>query len=339
MTFSPLPKNMQDWFSKYWFQPSTFSSFDWGHPFYLYGLTLIPILFLLRDWLKSGSIQKLNVSFPANDIQSSWVSFLRFIPGIFLSFTIALILIALARPQRSLAESQQYTEGIDIMLAMDISKSMDDKDIPPSRLSVAKNVANQFIKGRSDDRIGLVVFSGEPYSLCPLTTDYEMIKEYIEDISSKLIITSGTAIGNALGMCINRLREINSKSKVAILISDGDNTAGNLDPVTSAQLAKAFGVRVYTIAVGTDKNSTDKVDEGTLREIAKISEGKFFRATDARSLGNIFKEINRFEKTEIKQNQFRNVQDFYHPYLRWALVFFLISFALKSTFMGNILED
>jgi Ca-activated chloride channel homolog len=330
---------LQDWYSKYWFKPSTFSSFDWVHPIYLYGLILIPILFLLRDWLKSGSIQKLNVSFPANDIQSSWVSFLRFIPGIFLSLTIALLLISLARPQRSVAASQQYTEGIDIMLAMDISKSMDDKDMPPSRLSVAKNVANEFIKGRSDDRIGLVVFSGEPYSLCPLTTDYEMIREYINDISSDLIRTSGTAVGNALGICINRLREIDSKSKVAILISDGDNTAGNLDPVTSAQLAKAFGVRVYTIAVGTDKNAVDKVDEGTLREIAQISDGKFFRATDARSLENIFKEINLFEKTEIKNSQYRNVQDFYHPYLRWAIVFFLISFALKSTFMGNILED
>jgi Ca-activated chloride channel homolog len=330
---------MQEWFSKYWFLPSTFSSFDWVHPLYLYGLPLIPILFLLRDWLRGSSTQKLNVAFPTNDIKSSWVSFLRFIPGIFLSLTIGLILISLARPQRSISESEQYTEGIDIMLAMDISKSMDDKDIPPSRLSVAKNVANRFIKGRTDDRIGLVVFSGEPFSLCPLTTDYEMINEYIDDISSKLITTSGTAIGNALGMCINRLREIDSKSKVAILISDGDNTAGNLDPVTSAQLAKAFGVRVYTIAVGTDKNPTDKVDEGTLREIAKISEGKFFRATDARSLENIFKEINLFEKTEIKQNQYRNVQDFYHPYLRWAIVFFLISFALKSTFMGNILED
>lgn len=330
---------MQDWFSKYWFQPSTFSSFDWVHPFYLYVLPLIPIFFLLRDWLRSSSTQKLNVSFPANDIESSWVSLSRFIPGIFLSFTIALMMISLARPQRSVAESEYYAEGIDIMLAIDISKSMDDNDILPSRLVAAKNVANQFIKGRMDDRIGLVVFSGEPYSLCPLTTDYDMIKEYIEGISSQLITTSGTAIGNALGMCINRLREIDSKSKVAILISDGDNTAGNLDPVTSAQLAKAFGVRVYTIAVGTDKNPTDKVDEGTLREIAKISEGKFFRATDARSLENIFKEINLFEKTEIKQNQYRNVQDFYHPYLRWAIVFFLISFALKSTFMGNILED
>jgi Ca-activated chloride channel homolog len=330
---------MTDWFSKYWFLPSTLSNFEWVYPLFLYGLPFIPILFLIRDWLRSNSTQKLNVAFPANDIQSNWVSFLRFIPGIFLMLSTALIIISLARPQRSNSESDQYSEGIDIMLAMDISKSMDNKDIPPSRLSVAKDVANQFIKGRSQDRIGLVIFSGEPYSLCPLTTDYEMLKEYIGDISSKLITTSGTAVGNALGMCINRLREIESESKVAILISDGDNTAGNLDPVTSAQLAKAFGVRVYTVAVGSEKSTTDKVDEGTLREIAKISEGKFFRATDARSLENIFKEINRLEKVEIKQNQFRNIQDFYHPYLRWAIVFFLISFALKSTFLGNILED
>ena len=254
-------------------------------------------------------------------------------------FSIALIIIALARPQRSMAESDQYAEGIDIMLAIDISKSMDNKDIPPSRLSVAKNVANQFIKGRSQDRIGLVIFSGESYPLCPLTTDYEMLNGYVEYISSDDLKFSGTAIGNALGRCINNLRDSESKSKVAILISDGDNTAGNLDPVASAQLAKAFGVRVYTIAVGSDKTTTDKVDEGTLREIAKISEGKFFRATDAKSLGNIFSEINRLEKVEIKQNNYRNVLDFYHPYLRWAIVFFLISFAFKSTFMGNILED
>jgi len=330
---------MTDWFSKYWFLPSTFSSFEWVHPLFLYGLPFIPILFLIRDWLRNNATQKLNVAFPANDIQSNWMSFLRFIPGIFLMISTALIIISLARPQRSSSESDRYSEGIDIMLAMDISKSMDNKDIPPSRLSVAKNVANQFIKGRSQDRIGLVIFSGEPYSLCPLTTDYEVLKEYVDNISSKLITSAGTAVGNALGMCINRLREIESKSKVAILISDGDNTAGNLDPVTAAQLAKAFGVRVYTVVVGSEKTTTDKVDEGTLREIAKISEGKFFRATDASSLGNIFKEINRLEKVEIKQNQYRDVQDFYHPYLRWAIVFFLISFALKSTFMGNILED
>jgi len=330
---------MTDWFSKYWFLPATFSSFDWEHPLYLYILPVIPVLFLLRDWLRSNATQKLNLAFPANDLRSNWISFLRFIPGIFLMFTIALIIIALARPQRSLVESDASNEGIDIMLAMDISKSMDNKDMPPSRLSVAKNVAKEFIKGRLQDRIGLVIFSGEPYSLCPSTTDYEMLNEYIEDISSNIITVSGTAVGNALGMCINRLRDIESMSKVAILISDGDNTAGNLDPVTSAQLAKAFGIRVYTVAVGSNNNTTDRVDEGTLREIAKISEGKFFRATDAHSLENIFKEINRLEKVETKQNDHRNVKDFYHPYLRWAIVFFLIFFAFKSTFMGNILED
>jgi Ca-activated chloride channel homolog len=330
---------MTDWFSKYWFLPSTLSSFDWGHPLFLYGLPFIPILFLLRDWLRSNATQKLNVAFPANDIQSNWVSFLRFIPGIFLMCSLALMVIALARPQRSTSESDQYAEGIDIMLAMDISKSMDNKDIPPSRLVVAKNVANEFIKGRSQDRIGLVIFSGESSTRCPLTTDYEMLNEYVGYISSDDLKFSGTAIGNALGRCINNLRDSESKSKVAILISDGDNTAGNIDPVISAQLAKVFGVRVYTIAVGSDKTTTDKVDEGTLREIAKISEGKFFRATDARSLGDIFKAIDRLEKVEIKQSQYRNVSDFYHPYLRWAIVFFLISFALKSTFMGNILED
>jgi len=330
---------MTDWFSKYWFLPATFSSFDWEHPLYLYILPVIPVLFLLRDWLRSNATQKLNLAFPANDLRSNWISFLRFIPGIFLMFTIALIIIALARPQRSLVESDASNEGIDIMLAMDISKSMDNKDMPPSRLSVAKNVAKEFIKGRLQDRIGLVIFSGEPYSLCPSTTDYEMLNEYIEDISSNIITVSGTAVGNALGMCINRLRDIESMSKVAILISDGDNTAGNLDPVTSAQLAKAFGIRVYTVAVGSNNNTTDRVDEGTLREIAKISEGKFFRATDAHSLENIFKEINRLEKVETKQNDHRNVKDFYHPYLRWAIVFFLIFFVFKSTFMGNILED
>lgn len=330
---------MQDWFSKYWFLPSTLLEFDWVHPFFLYGLPAIPLLFLIRSWLRGNAIQKLNIAFPPNDVHSNWVSYLRFIPAIFLLLSISMILIALARPQRVVSETEQFSEGIDIMLALDISKSMDSKDIPPSRLLVAKSVANKFIAGRMQDRIGVVIFSGEPFSLCPLTTDYEMLQEYIDEISSDLIQTSGTAIGNALGMCINRLREIDSKSKVAILISDGDNTAGNLDPVTSAQLAKAFGVRVYTIAVGSSNNPTEKVDEGTLREIAKTSEGKFFRAKDAESLENIFEEINHFEKVEIKQNQRRNVRDFYHPYLRWSIAFLLISFALKNTFMGNILED
>ncbi|MBB6002196.1 VWA domain-containing protein [Arcicella rosea] len=330
---------MEDWFSKYWFLPSTLSSFDWANPFFLYSLPIIPLLFLVRSWLRGNAIQKLNIAFPANDIQSNWISYLRFVPAVFLLLSITMMLLALARPQRVVSETEEFSDGIDIMLALDISKSMDSKDIPPSRLVVAQNVAKKFISGRLYDRIGMVIFSGEPRSLCPLTTDYEMLNELVDEVSSDLIKTSGTAIGNALGLCINRLREIDSKSKVAILISDGDNTAGNLDPVISALLAKTFGVRVYTIAVGSNKNVTEKVDEGTLREIARVGEGKFFRAKDAKSLETIFEEINLLEKVEIKQNKSRNVRDFYHSYLRLSIAFLLISFAFKNTFMGNILED
>ncbi|MFC0185271.1 VWA domain-containing protein [Pseudarcicella hirudinis] len=166
-----------------------------------------------------------------------------------------------------------------------------------------------------------------------------MLFEYIDDINSNLIKTSGTAIGNALGMCINRMRETSSKTKVAILLSDGDNTAGNLDPVTSAQLAKAFGIKVYTIAVGSNSNPEEAVDEGTLRAIAQTSEGQFFRATDAKSLSSIFKQINRLEKVRIKSSQYKDIQDFYHTYLRWSIVFLLLAFLTKTSFMGNILED
>lgn len=330
---------MQDWFSRYWFQLQTLSSFEWEQPYYLYCIPAVPFLYLIRSWLRGNAVQKLPVAFPASQISSNWVSWLRFLPGILLMISITLIFVALARPQKAISEAESVSEGIDIMLALDISESMETQDLQPSRLAVAKKVAQKFIEGRFQDRIGMVIFAGEPFSLCPLTTDYDLLKEYINDIKPALITTDGTALGNALGMCINRMREIDSKTKIAILISDGDNTAGNLDPIVSAQLAKAFGIKVYTIAVGNDKNTTEKVDETTLRKIASISQGRFFRAVDARSLGLIFNEINRLEKVKIKQNRFKNVQDYYHPYLRWAIVFLLLSFAAKNSFMGNILED
>ncbi|MFD1820144.1 Ca-activated chloride channel family protein [Pseudarcicella hirudinis] len=330
---------MQEWFSTHWFTYKTLVNFEWYHPIYLYFIPAVPFLYILRGWFRSGRGQRLNVAFLTSDLQSSWTSYLRFIPAIFLSLSIALVLVSLARPQKINTQTERSSEGIDIMLAMDISASMDSKDIPPNRLAVAKKVAKDFIKGRFQDRIGMVIFAGEPFSLCPLTTDYQMLFEYIDDINSNLIKTSGTAIGNALGMCINRMRETSSKTKVAILLSDGDNTAGNLDPVTSAQLAKAFGIKVYTIAVGSNSNPEEAVDEGTLRAIAQTSEGQFFRATDAKSLSSIFKQINRLEKVRIKSSQYKDIQDFYHTYLRWSIVFLLLAFLTKTSFMGNILED
>jgi Ca-activated chloride channel homolog len=217
---------------------------------------------------------------------------------------------------------------------------MTTQDITPSRLEVAKQVAKDFVKGRFQDRIGLVVFSGEALMLCPLTTDYELLNDFIDDLKPSLITTSGTAIGSALGRCVTRLQEIDSKSRVTILLSDGANTAGNLDPLMAAQLAQAFGIKIYTIAVGTEKTAqTEAVDESTLREIAQKAEGLFFRATDARSLSSIFQRINTLEKIEVNNSSFQNITDYYQMYVRWGIVFVLMAFFCKNTFMGNILED
>ena len=333
---------MWDWFSFSWLSWQTLRSFVWAEKLYLYSIAAIPLLFLLR-WLFYGrSEQKLGLSLNRSELNSSWISYLRFIPPTLLFLGITCVLLALARPQRVKETTEKYSEGIDIMLAMDISDSMLEQDLEPNRLAAAKNVAREFVKGRFQDRIGLVVFAGEAFSICPLTTDYEMLYQYLDEINNNLIKTAGTAIGSALATCINRLREVNSKSKVAILLSDGDNIGGMLDPLTAADLAKSFGIKIYTIAVGKNTITTANqtaVNEGTLQQIAKKGNGKFFRASDTQALRSIFEQINTLEKVQIKDNVFRDVQDFYYIYLDLAIAFLLASFFFKITFIGNILED
>ena len=329
---------MWDWLSLDWFSWQTIRLFVWASPFYLYTLIAIPLLFILRWLFFSRSKQKLSLTLSRPKLQSSWFSYLRFIIPAFISMGIACIVISLARPQRIVENKQRYSEGIDIMLALDISDSMLEKDLSPNRLDAAKDVARKFIKGRFQDRIGLVVFAGDAMSVSPPTTDYEMLYQYLDEINNTLISTSGTAIGSALAACINRLRDVPSKSKLLILITDGDNTAGTLDPHTAADLAKSFGIKVYTIAIGKDSKNV-KVDETTLREIAKEGNGSFFRASDNQILIDIFKQINTLEKVQIKDDINKDVQDYYYIYLNWAIVFLLIAFAFKNTFLGNILED
>jgi Ca-activated chloride channel homolog len=329
---------MWDWFSTDWLSWQTLRSFVWAERLYLYGIIGVPLLFGLRWLFYNRGQQKLGLSLTKPQLQTNWISYLRFIPPIMFSLGITCVLLSLARPQRVRESKEQFSEGIDIMLAMDISESMLATDLSPNRLDAAKNVAHEFVKGRFQDRIGLVVFAGESFSVCPLTTDYEMLNQYLNEINSNLIKTTGTAIGSALATCINRLREVPGKSKVAILLSDGDNTAGILDPLTATDLAKSFGIKVYTIAIGKDEQS-GKIDEKTLREIAKEGNGQFFRATDNQTLKTIFEQINRFEKVKVKDNIYRDVEDFYYIYLNWAVVFLLLAFFFKNTFIGNILED
>ena len=271
------------WFFPYWFYRSTLESFNWEYGFVLYGLFGIPIFFIVRWLLRYYFNQKLPIALKKSQVQSNPVNLVRLIPDIFLSLAIALVIVALARPQKTNEKVDQWTEGIDIMLVVDISQSMQIEDFKPNRLESAKKVAQNFINGRFQDRIGIVIFSGDAYSLSPLTTDYDLLKAYIKDIDFDLIENRGTAIGSALAVATNRMRESESKSKICILLSDGDNTAGNIDPITAANLASAHDIKIYSIAIGKEGKVPygkdlfgrpwmvdNTLDETTLREIAKI---------------------------------------------------------------------
>ncbi len=342
----------ESWVSFNWFRYSTLSGFDWQNQYLLYLLILIPILFLIKNYVQSRFSQKLDIALPKNEIRWHPTVLLRYVPPFFFILATLFIILALARPQKTNEMVDQWTEGIDIMLVVDISESMQIEDFKPNRLEAAKQVALNFIGGRFQDRIGMVIFSGDAYSLSPLTTDYDLLKAHIKDINFDMIENRGTAIGSALAVGTNRMRDSESKSKVLILLSDGDNTAGNIDPITAAKLANAYGIKIYTIAVGKEgrvpfgkdffgrpRYVENTMDETTLREIAKIGEGEFYRVSDNEALQNVFDLIDQYEKAEIKETRYEDTTDFYQIYLRWAIVFFIFWMGLKSTFMANILQD
>jgi len=347
-----MDKFSSPWYSLDWFSISTFNSLTWENKLFLYFIPAIPFLFLLRWFIRYFINQKFPVALIKSDLKSSPLNLVRIFPEIILMFVLALLLVALARPQRTNEKVEQWTEGIDIMIALDISESMMIEDFEPNRLQAAKQMAHDFIHGRLQDRIGLIVFSGDAFSLAPLTTDYELLYSYLNDITFDMIETRGTAIGSALGVVTNRMRESESKSKVCILISDGDNTAGNIDPITAAELAAAYNIKMYTILVGKEglvpygkdyfgrtQMVENTVDETTMRKIADIGSGEFFRVTDNEALKNVFQRIDKYEKAEIKESRFKDTSDFYHIYLQWAMMLFLLWLALRSSFMSNVLQD
>ncbi|UJP66387.1 vWA domain-containing protein [Mongoliitalea daihaiensis] len=344
--------NVADFFQTFWFMPDTFRGFEWENLWALHLLWAVPLLLLLRKFIKFLKNPVLELSLPGSVSQNNPWTYLRLIPGIFFLMGLWLIIVALARPQKTNERVEQYTEGIDIMLVLDISESMDLQDFRPNRLEAAKETAIDFINGRFGDRIGMVIFSGEAYSLAPLTTDYKLLTDLIKDISFNMMDAKGTAIGSALAAGTNRMRETESTSKVMILLSDGENNAGNVDPVFAAQLAAALDIRIYTIAVGKDgmvpygvdffgrPNMIESyLDETTLRDIARIGGGEFFRASDGDALEQIFDRIDSLEKAEIIESRYKETVDYYRVYLFWGIVLFLIWLGLKSTFVNNFLLD
>ena len=348
-----MANDIEPWYALlYWFDLSTLRAFTWDNKIFLYLSAVIPFLFLLRWILRYQFNQKLPVAVTTKDLKSSPVNLIRLLPEFLLMAALVLILVALARPQKTNEKVENWTEGIDIMIALDISQSMQIEDFVPNRLEAAKRVARDFIGGRVQDRIGMVVFSGDAFSLSPLTTDYDLLKSYIDEIGFEMIENRGTAIGSAMAVVTNRMRESEAKSKVCILLSDGDNTAGNIDPITAAELAAAYGIKIYTIVVGKEglvpygkdffgqpQMIENTVDETTMRKMAQIGGGEFFRATDNRALANVFKKIDEYEKAEIKETRFKDTSDYYYIYLTWAVALFLAWLLLKSTFISNVLQD
>jgi Ca-activated chloride channel family protein len=343
---------LNPWYSFDWLTPSTLKSFTWEKPEFLYFLLAVPLVFMVRWFLRLYFNQKLPVAVSQKDLHTSPLNLVRMIPELLLMIAFAFMVTALARPQKANEKVEQWTEGIDIMIAMDISQSMQIEDFSPNRLEAAKKVAMDFIKGRVQDRIGLVVFSGDAFSLAPLTTDYDLLRSYIKEIGFEMIENRGTAIGSAMAVVTNRMRESESKSKVCILLSDGDNTAGNIDPITAAELASAYGIKIYTIVVGKEglvpfgkdffgrpNMIENTIDERTLRKMADIGGGQFFRATDNEALSQVFSKIDQYEKAEIKETRFKDTSDYYFIYLQWAVCFFLLWLLLKSTFVVNVLQD
>lgn len=269
------------------------------------------------------------------------------------SLVVILLIFAFMRPQSSSKEEEVVTEGIDIILAMDVSTSMLAEDLYKgrNRLDVSKEVASQFIDGRTNDRIGMVVFSGKSFTQCPLTLDYGILKNFLREIKIGMI-EDGTAIGMAIANCINRLRDSKAKSKVVILLTDGRNNRGEINPITAANMAKAMGVRIYTIGAGKRGKAPYPVedpffgkryqyieidiDEDVLTRIADITNGKYYRATDKLSLEKIYQEIGEMEKTKIEVKEYTRYQELFHFLLFGALILLLIEILLAQTVYRKI---
>jgi len=265
---------------------------------------------------------------------------------------VSLLIVVLARPQSKSSWKDIKTEGIDIVMALDISGSMLAKDFKPDRLEAAKTVAQEFIDERPNDRIGLVIFSGESFTQCPLTTDHAVLKNLFSGIKTGMV-ADGTAIGNGLATAIARIKDSKAKSKVVILITDGVNNQGSVAPLTAAEIAKTFGVRVYTIGVGTMGRALAPVqmypdgsyeygyvdvniDEKSLTEIAEMTGGKYFRATNNDKLKEVYHEIDRLEKTIFEEKNFSNKAEHFLPFAITALLILLTEFLLKNTTFKSV---
>lgn len=325
-----------------------------ANPSYLYLLLLLVPAIAWYVWKQRGAQASMQVSATGafRRIGRTYKAWLRHVNFGILLGAIAMVIVVLARPQSTDNWSKSDTEGIDIVLSLDVSGSMLAADFKPNRVEAAKDVAAQFINGRPNDNIGMVIFAKESFTMCPMTTDHAVLLNLLKDVNTELIDGGATAIGNGLATAINRIKDGQAKSKTIILLTDGTNNAGDIAPVTAAEIAKTFGIRVYTIGVGTEgtapypsvtpygtvvyQDMKVDIDEKTLTDMAVATGGKYFRATDKDSLKGIFAEIDQMEKTKISTREFSKKEEEYLPFALAAFVLLLIHILLRNTLLRTI---
>lgn len=330
-----------------------FSHITFASPWFFWLLLILPLMV----WWYIRARHRLKASFKVSSLEGlkkipvSWK--VRFRPLLFVLrlLGIALLIIAMARPQSSNVTENIDSEGIDIVLCLDVSGSMLAQDFKPNRIEAAKNVAIKFVEGRPSDRIGLVIFAGESFTQCPITTDHDVLINQIKKVSSGML-EDGTAIGMGLATSVDRLRDSKAKSKVIILLTDGVNNTGLIDPLTALEIAKLYKIRVYTIGVGTQgmapypmpmpgggvqmQEQKVQIDEALLKKIATETGGEYFRATNNSSLANIYSQIDKMEKTKVEITSFRRYAELFFPLAIAAFVLLFLEIVLRYTVFRSL---
>ena len=319
-------------------------------------LLIIPyLIWYVMFRKKSEPTLRMSDTFAFNYAPKSWQVKLMPLQLLLRIVTFTLIVIVLARPQTSNSWKNKSVEGIDIMLAIDVSPTMLAEDLKPNRIEAAKAVASEFIIGRPNDNIGLSIFAGEAFTQCPMTTDHASLLNLLQnvrtDIAARGLISDGTAIGMGLANAVTRLKGSKAKSKVVILLTDGSNNMGDISPMTAAEIAQSLGIRVYTIGVGTNKvapypmpvaggvqyvNMPVEIDTKMLADIAASTEGDFYRATNTAELKNIYKEIDRLEKSKLNVKKFSKRYEAYQPFALAAAIALLLEILLRITVFRRI---
>lgn len=328
------------------------NNITFAYPQILYLLLLLPLIlfwYWKQNKKRSPAITYSNLEL-FEGLNKTLRERLRHLPFFLRLLSLSLLIIALARPQSFSSGENVYTEGIDVAMLLDISGSMLAEDFKPNRLEAAKKVIDDFVSGRTTDKIGMVVFASESFTQCPLTIDYPVLRGLLKEIKSGMI-EDGTAIGTAIANGVNRLKDSEAKSKIIILLTDGVNNSGEIDPITAAQIAQKFGIRIYTVGVGTEGEAPYpfqtpfgkryqmvpvEIDEKVLKEVAQITDGSYFRATDNKKLEEIYNIIDTLEKTRIEVTSYRKAKELFYGWLASGLFFILLELILSRTYLRKL---